>query len=285
MAADYYGLGDCSEPILEIPDSTAIRTEQIEGTSNAPTPTYIFVASFRRLGVRKHVDCSLVAAVAGAVMPGNSATSRPFIPYPPGAGGIRLPPHCRRARELREEEVSLFPEKSIAVEPKQAAAPAVEAPGKAEATEAPAGRATDARRLLPSHSASAVEEPLPGESGPNLNVGASRRGKRPRSSPLRPRLHSNPPHNLARSAAAATAGPTPKFTLLPEWLRHLPETLASIPESLSDPPPATEPKPQPAPVPQPKSAAEPCPAAAANCKAPAENRAESRRLVARSRKR
>ena len=45
----------------------------------------------------------------------------------------------------------------------------------------------------------------------------------------------------ARPQAAAvppehpTAGPPSKLTLLPEWIRHLPDKLASIPEAISDP--------------------------------------------------
>jgi hypothetical protein len=152
-----------------------------------------------------------------------------------------------------------FPKKSLAVEPQPLALPAAETPETAKTAE-PAGQAEvtktaekAAPQVIP---ASAVEEALSGESGPNLSAAADAPGQATAERPVSP-VAAQPA--AAVPPARATPGPTRQTTLLPEWLRRLPETLASIPDAIAEPLTTTEPKAKPSPTLQPTSAPEPAP--------------------------
>jgi len=191
----------------------------------------------------------------------------PMLPAEPlVSNNIPDPP-----QELRDEDV-FFTGKSMVVEPEQAAAAPVEAAGKI------------ATQVI---TASALEESLAGESGPSLTGGTEAPGQATAEKPVarvetsqaagvtseKPLpLFKAPPlqwGGVSRSQefsgsrttevprAAAMADQTYKLTLLPDWLRHLPDMVASIPATISDPAPATEPTSERTPTPEPAAKPQP----------------------------
>ena len=178
----------------------------------------------------------------------------PHLPKPPTelsvAAPLPAPPE-----DLREEDVS-FAEKSPTVESGRAATEPVQSAGTAEAFAPP--RKIDTQVIA----ASAVEDAMPHESGPNLTASSEAPGEATVERPVAPAVVRRP---AAQAAAAPpehpAGGPTSKLSLLPEWLRHLPEIVASIPEAILDPSPATKPTAKATPTPQPKPAPATAPAA------------------------
>ncbi len=172
--------------------------------------------------------------------------------------------------DLREDDVS-FAEINLSVEPEQPATGPVQAAGIAEAFAPP--RKIDTQVVA----ASALEEILPAASGPSPSVRSEAPGEATAEQPSSPAVARQP---AAQAAAVPpehpTASPPFKLTLLPEWLRHLPELVASIPEAVLDPSPAKEPTSKPAPTPQPKSAPEsaPMPEPAAKPQPPAKQKVD-----------
>ncbi len=155
--------------------------------------------------------------------------------------------------EFGEEDL-LLADNSLPAKPQPPAVQPLEPPGKAEIADSPGQTTTQVI------AASALEEALPRESGPSLNVGTEPAGQATAEQTAAPAVAQQPTAQAAPAPPAQpTAGPASKLALLPEWLRHLPETLASIPEKISDPTttqstseptPTAEPKPEPAPMPE-----------------------------------
>ena len=152
------------------------------------------------------------------------------------------------------KRILLLADNSLPAKPQPPAVQPLEPPGKAEIADSPGQTTTQVI------AASALEEALPRESGPSLNVGTEPAGQATAEQTAAPAVAQQPTAQAAPAPPAQpTAGPASKLALLPEWLRHLPETLASIPEKISDPTttqstseptPTAEPKPEPAPMPE-----------------------------------
>ncbi len=138
-------------------------------------------------------------------------------------------------QELREE----LSEESVAVEPEQAATPSASATGKAAEEEAPATPTAvepSGKVDTPVIQAIVLEEPLPGEPGPSLVAASEPLGQATAEQPVSPAIAQQPAAQAeAVPPAQATGGPAHKSTLVPQWLRQLPEMVASIPKSLFDP--------------------------------------------------
>jgi hypothetical protein len=171
------------------------------------------------------------------------------LPMPPAlsAADLSLGERIPVPTDELRDEVLLHTVNGMAVELEPITLQPAQSPAKAEPARIFEMTAT---RVI---AASAIEDSVADDSGPSPAGGNAVPGEAIAEQSMSPVVPQQPAEKPAATPPAAeSSGSTSKSSLLPEWLRRLPETVANLPSALSD---AVLPKstPHSTPIPKPKS--------------------------------